>query len=135
MPVNWKNLGERAKVAADKAKDVVEKRGGTEALKRDADELKKIAKGEGSIKEKAQKAATALKEPAAGEAKPEADAGESDPGAPEAPTAPPPKQASPGAKKAGAGKAASAGEKAVADKKASAGKAANQPAGKPKQTR
>jgi hypothetical protein len=130
MPVNWKNLGERAKVAADKAKDVVEKRGGTEGLKRDADELKKIATGEGSIKEKAQKAATALKEP--GAAKPKADAGDSDPGAAEAPTSPPPKQASPGPKQASPGaKQASPG----ATKKASAGKAANQPAGKPKQTR
>ena len=106
MPVNWKNLGERAKVAADKAKDVVEKRGGTEGLKRDAGELKKIATGEGTVKEKAQKAASALKEPQPAEAKPDREAGpkpgaeakpdaeasDRDPGAPEAPTEPPPKQ-------------------------------------------
>jgi len=54
--VNFKRL-------ADKAKDVVEKRGGTDALKEDAQELKDIAKGKGSLKEKAKAAADALKEP------------------------------------------------------------------------
>ena len=48
-----------------KAKDVVEDRGGTSALKEDADELKKIARGEGSFKEKAKQAAEALKDPGA----------------------------------------------------------------------
>jgi hypothetical protein len=54
--VNFKRL-------ADKAKDVVDKRGGTEALKKDAEELKGIAKGKGSLKDKAKAAADALKDP------------------------------------------------------------------------
>jgi hypothetical protein len=49
-----------------KAKDEVDKRGGTEALKEDAAELKEIAKGEGSVTDKAKKAADAVKEPGAG---------------------------------------------------------------------
>jgi hypothetical protein len=48
---------------ADKAKEQVEKRGGSDALKEDADELKGIAKGEGSLKDKAKAAGEALKEP------------------------------------------------------------------------
>jgi len=51
--------------ARKQAEDAVEKRGGTEALKADAAELKDIAKGEGSIKDKAKRAADALKEPGA----------------------------------------------------------------------
>ena len=47
----------------DKAKDAVEKRGGTDSLKQDFGELKNIAKGEGSLKEKARKAADAVKAP------------------------------------------------------------------------
>ena len=50
-----------------KAKDEVDKRGGTDALKEDAEELKDIAKGEGSVTDKAKKAAKAVKEPGAGE--------------------------------------------------------------------
>jgi hypothetical protein len=50
---------------ADKAKDQVEKRGGGDALKEDADELKGIAKGEGSLKDKAKAAGKALKDPGA----------------------------------------------------------------------
>ena len=57
--VNFRNL----KKVADKAKDQVEKRGGSEALKRDAGELKSIAKGKGSLKDKAKAAGKALKEP------------------------------------------------------------------------
>ena len=56
--VNFKRL-------ADRAKDVVEKRGGTEALKQDAEELRGIAKGKGSLKDKAKAAADALKDPGA----------------------------------------------------------------------
>ena len=48
--VNFKKL-------TDKAKDVVEKRGGTDSLKEDAGELKDIAKGKGSITDKAKAAA------------------------------------------------------------------------------
>jgi hypothetical protein len=47
----------------DRAKDLVEKRGGTDALKRDAGELKDIAKGPGSFKDKAKAAVDALKDP------------------------------------------------------------------------
>ncbi len=47
----------------DKAKDQVDKRGGTDALKGDLDELKDIAKGKGSVKDKAKAAGEAIKEP------------------------------------------------------------------------
>lgn len=50
---------------ADQAKKVVDKRGGTDALKEDADELKDIAKGKGSLKDKAKEAAEAIKDPGA----------------------------------------------------------------------
>ena len=49
----------------NKAKQVVEQRGGTDALKKDADELKDIAGGEGSAQAKAKRAAEALKDPGA----------------------------------------------------------------------
>lgn len=54
--MNFKNL-------ANQAKKVVDKRGGTEALKEDLGELQKIAKGKGSVGEKAKEAAAALKDP------------------------------------------------------------------------
>ena len=47
----------------DRAKDVVEKRGGKDALKDDMQELRNIAKGQGSLKEKAMAAKDALKDP------------------------------------------------------------------------
>jgi hypothetical protein len=47
----------------DQAKKLVEKRGGTDALKEDAEELKDIAKGEGSLKDKAKAAGEAVKDP------------------------------------------------------------------------
>jgi hypothetical protein len=50
---------------ADKAKDRVEKRGGTESVKEDAEELKGIAKGKGSLKDKAKAAGEAIKDPGA----------------------------------------------------------------------
>jgi hypothetical protein len=50
---------------ADKAKDVVDKRGGMGSLKEDAEELRGIAKGEGSFKDKATEAAAAVKDPGA----------------------------------------------------------------------
>jgi hypothetical protein len=56
--VNFKKL-------ADKAKDQVDKRGGSDALKGDLDELKGIAKGKGSVKDKAKAAGKAIKEPGA----------------------------------------------------------------------
>ncbi len=50
---------------ADQAKKVVDKRGGTDALKEDAEELKDIAKGKGSLKDKAKAAGEAIKDPGA----------------------------------------------------------------------
>jgi alcohol dehydrogenase class IV len=59
------------KKLADKAKDTIEKRGGMDSLKADAEELKKVAKGGGSMTDKAKAAAQALKEPGTrGEEKP-----------------------------------------------------------------
>ena len=50
---------------SSRAKDLVEKRGGTDSVKQDADQLKGIAKGPGSISEKAKAAVSALKDPGA----------------------------------------------------------------------
>jgi hypothetical protein len=58
-------LTDMFKKAKATAEDVVEKRGGTEALKKDAQELKDIAKSKGTPKDKARAAAEALKEPGA----------------------------------------------------------------------
>jgi hypothetical protein len=49
----------------NKAKKVVDQRGGTEALKQDAEELKDIARGRGNTQDKAKRAAEALKDPGA----------------------------------------------------------------------
>jgi hypothetical protein len=49
----------------DRAKQLVQKRGGTDALKEDAEELKDIAKGEGSVTDKAKSAVDAVKDPGA----------------------------------------------------------------------
>ena len=49
----------------DQAKKIVNQRGGTGALKEDADELKDIAKGQGSLKAKAKAAGEAIKDPGA----------------------------------------------------------------------
>jgi hypothetical protein len=54
--VNFKNL-------ADKAKGIVDKRGGMDSLKEDAEQLKNIAKSKGSFSDKAKEAADALKTP------------------------------------------------------------------------
>jgi hypothetical protein len=50
---------------ADQAKKVVDKRGGTDAAKEDAEELKDIATGKGSLKDKAKAGGKAIKEPGA----------------------------------------------------------------------
>jgi hypothetical protein len=55
----------RVKGLAGKAKEQVDKRGGTDALKEDASELKDIAKGKGSLKDKTKAAADAVKDPGA----------------------------------------------------------------------
>ena len=49
----------------NKGKKVVDERGGVDSLKEDANELKDIAKGKGSLTDKAKDAATAIKEPGA----------------------------------------------------------------------
>jgi hypothetical protein len=49
----------------DRAKKIIEKRGGTDSVKEDAEELKDIAKGEGSLKDKAKWAGEAIKDPGA----------------------------------------------------------------------
>jgi hypothetical protein len=48
-----------------KAKHLIDRRGGTDSVKADADELKDIAKGPGSVTDKAKRAGDALKEPGA----------------------------------------------------------------------
>jgi general stress protein YciG len=47
------------------AKRLIDKRGGTDALKEDAEELRDIARGGGSMSDKAKAAADAVKEPGA----------------------------------------------------------------------
>lgn len=49
----------------DKAKKTADDRGGVESLKADAQELKTVATGKGSIADKAKGAAAAIKEPGA----------------------------------------------------------------------
>jgi hypothetical protein len=50
----------------DKGKKIVDERGGVESLKGDAGELQGIAKGKGSLTDKAKAAAAAIKDPGAG---------------------------------------------------------------------
>ena len=50
---------------SEQAKRLIDRRGGTKALKEDADELRDIARGEGSVSDKAKAAADALKDPGA----------------------------------------------------------------------
>jgi hypothetical protein len=63
--MDWKNL-------ANRAKEQIDKRGGTEGLKRDATKVKDIARGPGSLSDKAKQAADALKQPTGAETTPEA---------------------------------------------------------------
>ena len=71
--MNLKNL-------FDKGKKIVDERGGVDSLKEDAEELKGIAKGKGSLTDKAKDAASAIKDPGApgGQDKP-ASRGENNP--------------------------------------------------------
>ena len=50
---------------AKRLRQVVDKRGGTEALKEDLSELQQIAKQKGSLPDKAKEAGAALKDPGA----------------------------------------------------------------------
>jgi hypothetical protein len=68
---------------SQQAKRLIDRRGGSKSLKEDADELRDIARGEGSLSDKAKAAADAIKEPGAKEP------GAKEPGAKE-PDAPPP---------------------------------------------
>jgi hypothetical protein len=56
--MNLKNL-------FNKAKKTVDDRGGVQSLKEDAEELKGVATGKGSISDKAKGAAAAIKDPGA----------------------------------------------------------------------
>jgi hypothetical protein len=47
------------------AKQTFQQRGGSEAAKEDAEELRNIAQGQGSISDKAKQAAAAIREPGA----------------------------------------------------------------------
>ena len=55
----------------DKGKKMVDERGGVESLKEDAQELQGIAKGKGSLTDKAKEAAAAVKEPGSNEPEPQ----------------------------------------------------------------
>jgi hypothetical protein len=74
------NLGQ----LASRARELVQKRGGVDSLKQDAEELRDIASGPGSTSDKAKAAAGALKEPGAAETAP-ARSEEAEPPAGEAP--------------------------------------------------
>ena len=50
---------------ADQAKKLIDERGGMDALKEDAEELKDIAQGGGSLTDKAKAAAEAIQDPGA----------------------------------------------------------------------
>ncbi|MGN6202234.1 MAG: hypothetical protein ACTHNY_07510 [Solirubrobacterales bacterium] len=67
------------KKLADKAKETIDKRGGVDSLKADAEELKKVAQGKGSLSDKAKAAAKAIKEPGEHRQGKERDGGEKHP--------------------------------------------------------
>jgi hypothetical protein len=96
-----------------KAKQLIEKRGGNESLKADAEELKDIARGPGTVADKAKRAGEALKDPGAkgpdtpaSPRPPAAATPTTEPAAPPAPAAPPepaaPPAPEPGTPKPGA---------------------------------
>jgi hypothetical protein len=51
----------------NKGKKIVDERGGVESLKEDAQEVAEIAKGKGSLSDKAKEAAAAIKDPGTNE--------------------------------------------------------------------
>jgi hypothetical protein len=61
--MGFDELARKAREVADKAQDVVKERGGTEALKQDAQELREILTGEGGLADKAKRAAAAVRDP------------------------------------------------------------------------
>lgn len=56
--MDWKQM-------ADRAKEVVDERGGPQSVKEDAEELRDIVAGQGALTEKLGRAAKAIKEPGA----------------------------------------------------------------------
>ena len=62
---DWEIGAMDLKKLAEKAKRTIDDRGGVDSLKADAEELKKVAKGEGSLGDKAKRAAQAIKQPGA----------------------------------------------------------------------
>lgn len=56
------------KAMADKAKQIFQQRGGAQAAKGDAEELRDVARGPGSDADKAKAAAEAIREPGAPQA-------------------------------------------------------------------
>jgi hypothetical protein len=67
------------------AKQAIDKRGGVEALKQDLQQVSDVAKGKGTLKEKAKAAAEALKQPGSAT---KGDGPVAAPAAPAAPSAP-----------------------------------------------
>jgi hypothetical protein len=63
--MDFEKLADKAKQVAERANEVVEQRGGAEALKEDAEELRDIARGEGGLVDKAKDAAEAVRDPGA----------------------------------------------------------------------
>lgn len=55
----------------NKGKKIVDDRGGVDSLKADAQEVAEIAKGKGSLSDKAKEAAAAIKDPGANEPEPQ----------------------------------------------------------------
>jgi hypothetical protein len=55
----------------NKGKKIVDERGGVESLKEDPQELQGIAKGKGSLSDKAKEAAAAVKEPGSNQPAPQ----------------------------------------------------------------
>jgi general stress protein YciG len=63
--MDFEKLADKAKQVAEQANEVVEQRGGAEALKEDAEELRDIARGDGGLVDKAKDAAEAVRDPGA----------------------------------------------------------------------
>jgi hypothetical protein len=63
--MDFEKLADKAKQVAERANEVVEQRGGAEALKEDAEELRDIARGDGGLVDKAKDAAEAVRDPGA----------------------------------------------------------------------
>jgi hypothetical protein len=59
------DIGKITEQVTDQAKKLIDERGGMDALKEDAEELKDIATGQGSLTDKAKAAVDAIKDPGA----------------------------------------------------------------------